>query len=188
MQKKELLKHLQNIKRLSQSPLSETTAQHIQALIVMVEHEYQSTPDSLINEIEDVLIREIDSLTETENPYNMAPTKIDLRAMRKRIFEKIRDKITGQTTPQLPVVRLHTVLNLLAANQDMRKDTLIRDAFTGTEQEANIDLYEHLFVDSIYDIFDFFKYLSEPQIALIVQYIMDNYKGVRPSDVEKYCE
>lgn len=143
--------------------------------------------DIILEHIDDVLVRELDSLQE-ENPFNMASTKIDFEAMRKRIFKKIKDKITGRTTLTVPVIQCHAVINFWLACINMDKRKLIENAFEGTENEVHISHYKEMLFEMEYNMNEFFVILSEDQRCLIIQYIMKNYSGITVNQIEKYVQ
>lgn len=187
----EIIKNLQNIKRLSESPLCTTTAQHIQALITILSKDAETelqqaqkelnlpVPGKMIPQhfgdleevVNEVVMDEFDYQIEISNSME-AKRKYDY--MRKRIVTKIMDKITGKTNPTIPVIQSHAIRNFDLANkfwswQDKIKAVNI--VFPDTDYDARLHEYRC-------DLYRFFEILSEDQQSELISYVMDNYKGV----------
>jgi hypothetical protein len=214
MTKEQISKQIRHIINLDKKPLFKGTAiAHLQALLGCIENdnsdleqvltEYsQPTPEPVklndyrkedfILKIESI-IEHLDSILELEfepliNEKNSMESKSQFDSMRKRILKKLLQTFTKRMTPVVPVIQVHAVYNVALANKKMRKDNLIENAFAGIETENEIQHLKEMFEGHNYDIFPFLEALSETQIAVLINYIMKNYNGVKISDIEKHVQ
>ena len=140
--------------------------------------------------IEATVIKEMEydiSVLENEVYTTVKDSRIqNLKQLRTRLINKLRQNLTGRTTPTLPTIQIHAVMNFWMAENNIRKDHLIQLAFA-SEIPAFIEYYGQRFEHvHKYSIFSFLKDLDEPQRATLIRYIMTEYEGIRPEAVAKY--
>lgn len=97
----------------------------------------------------------------------------------------LREKLTGKTTPTLPLIRIHAIMNFWYAHYTINRRTLIANAFAAYDK-GTIKHLESLYDQCDCSLFEFIRDLSEEFRGALILYIMNNYKGIDPKSVERY--